>query len=84
MAQPLPRYNASTHQAEDTRKLNRILEETGLHTTPTTASTATLPGDNRRLRGIPTVARGVSGVSPGTDPLGALIAKESLQTRRHQ
>jgi hypothetical protein len=37
-----------------------------------TVTRATLPGDTRRLRGIPCIARGVGGTSPGTDPLLAL------------
>jgi hypothetical protein len=36
---------------------------------------ATLAGDNRRLRGLPAVGRGVSGHIPGTDPLEALLDK---------
>lgn len=33
-------------------------------------------GDKRALRGIPVHARGVGGVSAGTDPAGAVEAKE--------
>ena len=33
-------------------------------------------GDKRQLRGLPTVAPGVAGVAPGTDPLRALLAKQ--------
>jgi hypothetical protein len=32
--------------------------------------------DLERLRGLPAIAPGVRGVTPGTDPLGALLAKE--------
>ena len=67
----LPRYNASAQAIEDERKLSRIILEScpaEVHT----VTRATLPGDNRRLRGIPCVARGVSGVSPGTDPAYAI------------
>ena len=67
----LPRYNASAQRIEDERKLSRIiLESTSAEVQ--TVTRATLPGDNRRLRGIPCIARGVSGVSPGTDPLLAV------------
>lgn len=33
------------------------------------------PGDARRLRGIPILAKGVGSAIPGTDPLSALLAK---------
>jgi hypothetical protein len=33
--------------------------------------------DPFELRGLPVVARGVAGVAPGTDPVRALLAKES-------
>lgn len=36
----------------------------------------TKPGDPRSLRGLPAIARGVSGVSPGTDPWAELERKE--------
>ena len=69
MSQPLPRFTDT--RAADERKLGRILRETG-EPLPTTATNATLPGDTRRLRGIP-VAGGACGTSPGTDPLAALL-----------
>lgn len=62
----LPRFNQAMQRIEDERKIGRILAETG--DAKVTVARATLPGDNRRLRGIPCVARGVSGVSPGTHP----------------
>lgn len=65
----LPRFYAATQRIDDEKKLARILLESDAAETPKTVTRATLPGDNRRLRGIPCVARGVSGVSPGTDPL---------------
>jgi hypothetical protein len=70
MSQPLPRYT-DTHAA-DQRKLARILLETGDPAPTTTVARATLPGDTRRLRGIP-VAGGACGTSPGTDPLNAAL-----------
>lgn len=68
MSQVLPRFMAAMQRIEDERKLGRILLEAQGADLPVTVARATLPGDNRRLRGIPCVARGVSGVSPGTDP----------------
>jgi hypothetical protein len=37
----------------------------------------TKPGDPRKLRGIPVIARGVGGASPGTNPLAAWLRKEA-------
>lgn len=80
MSQPLPRYTNTT--LDDERKLARILLETGDPAPPTTVARATLPGDTRRLRGIPVQARGVGGTSPGSNPLAALLAHEHQQQRR--
>ena len=76
MSRPLPRFRVDT----DPRKLDRIIGH-GDTPTVTTHSKATLPGDSRRLRGIPVVG-GVSGTSPGTDPLAAVLAKERFKSRR--
>lgn len=84
MAQPLPRFYAHTTMHQDAQRITRIVNEGGMvDTPPATTSTATLAGDRRRLRGIPVVG-GVGGTSPGTDPLGALLHKESLQSRRRK
>lgn len=64
----LPRFYAAIQRIEDAQKIGRILAETGDPGPTNTVARATLAGDTRRLRGIPAVARGVSGVSPGTDP----------------
>jgi hypothetical protein len=68
MSQLLRRFHSHSERIEDERKIGRILIEAQGAELPKTVSRATLPGDNRRLRGIPVVARGVSGVSPGTEP----------------
>jgi hypothetical protein len=68
MSQVLRRFNASMERIEDERKIGRILLESQAAESPTTVTRATLPGDTRRLRGIPCIARGVAGVSPGTHP----------------
>lgn len=36
----------------------------------------TAGGDGRKLRGIPVIADGVGGTSPGSDPLGAVIRRD--------
>lgn len=71
MSHILPRFNAAMTAIEDARKIGRILEESGAMMAPL-AIRGTAGGDDRRLRGIPVVARGVSGVSPGTHPLTAI------------
>ncbi len=40
-------------------------------------------GHNRaRRRGLPIISKGVSATAPGTDPLGALLAKEARNGHR--
>jgi hypothetical protein len=71
MSRILGRFHRHQQAIDDTRKIGRILIESGgLPDTeqPKTFPRATLPGDSRRLRGIP-VAGGACGTSPGTDPL---------------
>jgi hypothetical protein len=38
--------------------------------------------DWQRLRGLPAIGRGVSGAVPGTNMVGALLAKEARAERR--
>lgn len=76
MSRPLPRYREDT----DPRKLDRILANS-ITIETTTVTKATLPGDNRRLRGIPVIG-GISGTSPGTDPHQALVAKQRFKHKR--
>ena len=77
MSRPLPRYREDT----DPRKLDRIIDET-ITIETTTVTKATLPGDTRRLRGIPVIG-GITGTSPGTDPHQAAVAKERFKHKRH-
>jgi hypothetical protein len=62
--------------AHNERLLAKILLETGEAAPPATVIQATLAGDSSRLRGLPAIARGVSGAIPGTQPERALLAKE--------
>lgn len=64
MTQLLPRYFRRTLERQDAQAVDRAIAES---VQPETAPRATLPGDRRRLRGIP-VAGGACGTSPGTDP----------------
>jgi len=79
VARRLPRFDPD-EQDELDRKLAKILLETG-EPAPV-RSGVTAGGDERRLRGVPAVGRGVSGTMAGTDPLGALIANERRRRRR--
>ena len=75
MPQPLPRFDRERMLEQQRRTLERILAEIG------DEETATAAGDPRRLRGIPAVGRGTSGAVFGSDPLRALLAKESRRRR---
>jgi hypothetical protein len=79
MSRPLPRY--TTISTTEALKIDRILAQTNANETPTTITQATLPGDNRRLRGIPCIARGVGGTSPNTNPLRETIARDQRRRR---
>ncbi len=73
-------------RAEQAKILARVLLE---NDEPLPARSRKLVGsrsaenDAGRLRGLPAVGRGVSGAVPGTDPLRALLVKESRR-RRHE
>src|SRR5215831_6498186 len=69
MSQLLRRFHAPQERLSDLAKIDRILEETTDVGPTSTVARATLPGDPRRLRGIPVCAMGVGGVAPGTNPL---------------
>ena len=62
------RHRYTDQHLEDERKIARILLETGEAAPVQTVARATLGGDERRLRGIPAIGRGVSGAIPGTRP----------------
>lgn len=58
-------------QIEDDRQLAIAVMESGA--APDINPNATLGGDERRLRGIPVIASGVGGTSPGTNPAAAVL-----------
>lgn len=72
----LPRFYRRQLEAEDSAAVDEAVRES---MSPETAPRATLPGDTRRLRGIPMFCRGVNGTAPGTDPLAALLASERVR-----
>jgi hypothetical protein len=57
-------------QAEDAEKVDRIVRDAEAFEGVTSG------GSWQRLRGVPAIGRGVSGAVAGSNPLGALIAKE--------
>ena len=63
MSRILPRHQRFEEHARDIEKIVRIILETEPQQNVTTVQRVTLAGDSRRLRGIPTVARGVAGMS---------------------
>jgi hypothetical protein len=79
--QPLPRFYARRQEAERQAKIAKIVLESGGQA-PKRIAGATPVGAHRDLRGLPAVAKGVAGVQPGSDPLGALLLKESRAERR--
>lgn len=66
MNQLLPRYYRRTQDRQAAAAVDKAIAES-IPEQPQTVQRATLPGDRRRLRGIP-VAGGACGTSPGTDP----------------
>lgn len=67
MSRSLGRFHRKAQAAADAHKIARILLETG-EAAPITIGHATAGGDERKLRGIPAIARGVAGAIPGTSP----------------
>lgn len=65
MSRIMPRY--IDHRAHDQAKIARILIEVG-EPAPETPAHGTAGGDERKLRGIPAIGRGVAGAIPGTAP----------------
>ena len=72
--QQLPRFFAELQKYEDECKVAKILVEA--RPAPTNMAGVTSGGDERRLRGLPCVGRGVSGAMHGTNPAQAAVANE--------
>jgi hypothetical protein len=76
----LPRFYRHQEELEDARKLAKIILETD--NSPAVSKngkplTRSADGhDPARLRGLPAIGRNVSGASPGTNPVAALLRKE--------
>lgn len=70
MARILSRFYRAQQRQEDLAKIVRIVNEAPDVETPVAKMVGgrSAEGDPRRLRGLPAIARGVSGAIPGTDP----------------
>ena len=82
MPELLPRYRAVEERIQDQRKIGRLLRESEAVDLPKTVARATLPGDPRRLRGLPAVGRSVSGAINGTTPHVAVLELDRQRRRR--
>ena len=75
----LPRFHAATQRIEDERKLEKILLEAEAAPPDSNGGVYRRSADGHNR--VDVVAaddrEGVGGTSPGTDPLGALLAKEA-------
>src|SRR4051812_4783386 len=76
VSKQLPRFAAHYERIADERKLAKLLLETGEAAPPKSTTGVTSGGDERRLRGLPAIGRGVSGAIPGSSPHLAAIANE--------
>ena len=83
MRLPLPRYTDTTihHDPLDAMLARREALETQAREAINHGHTP--DADPADLRGIPCIARGVGGTSPGTNPLHAVIKKHSIRTVRY-
>ena len=69
---------------QQARILREVLDDNDNDNDLTQVSRASAAGDTRKLRGIPALAPGVSGVSPGTHPEHEAIARAEQRNQQHQ
>jgi hypothetical protein len=84
--QLLPRHLRFEEKCKDLERIAAILLETDAEPAPEANGKvlrASADGHRKdRMRGMPIIAKGVSGTMRGTNPLAALIAKEEGRRRR--
>ena len=74
----LPRFYAWQQKIEDERKLGQILLEGGeVETEAGVPLRRSADGQPRSTARTAIISKGIGGTAPGTDPLGALLRKES-------
>lgn len=78
----LPRFYVRQQRLEDERKLAQIILETGASIDCPQLVNGADGHDWQRRRGLPIVSRGVRGITPGTDPVAALLRKEARSELR--
>jgi hypothetical protein len=71
-----PRYLRRQLEVDDAAKVEAIVRQVEPEE-PVEILPSARGGDWRRMRGLPIVGPGVGGTSPGTDPVRALLTKES-------
>jgi hypothetical protein len=80
----LPRFFRYLEQLKDEEKIAQAIREAG--EAPPDSNGRVLRRsanghDPARLRGLPAIGRNVTGASPGTDPVNALLRKEGGRRR---
>ncbi|MEO5576454.1 MAG: hypothetical protein ABIR67_15130 [Gaiellaceae bacterium] len=83
VARLLPRMRKLCDGAEhEAQVIARIVAQATNVDEPLVADPRVAAGDPARLRGLPAIGPNVSGAMAGTDPVRALLAKESRRRRR--
>jgi hypothetical protein len=73
----LPRFHQQQERLADARKLAVILLASGEALPEEAKRAAPMGSDPARLRGLPAIGPNVSGAVRGSDPVRALLSKES-------
>ena len=74
-----PHLRAGSGQQKRVQEVSA--ERVGASRSPSSSWNDGVMVDPMLLRGLPLIARGVRGASAGTDPYGALVAKEGRRQR---
>lgn len=77
MSRLLARIQRQELDAQAKAAVRAATEQAG----PRIASSRSAEGDERRLRGIPAIGRGVSGEIPGTHPEKAVVARREARAK---
>lgn len=72
----LPRFHRRQEEAAELMRAGERLIESGVAAPVTDERLLSALGCERQARGVPVCTRGVGGVSAGTHPLAALMAKQ--------
>lgn len=83
MSQPLPRFRQTPIETDPLERILAQRQAEHERARHAIANGHTLDADPADLRGIPCIARGVGGTSPGTNPLTTTIRRLSIRTIRY-